>query len=76
MEWYKDIVIDFHGIEFMGRGFADEVFRVSQSEHLERKITPLHASTSMMAMIRYLGGVAPEKIANNKLNDNLLFCQL
>ena len=44
------------GIEFMGRGFADEVFRVFQEEHPEIKITPLHASTSMLAMIRHLGG--------------------
>jgi hypothetical protein len=49
-------VIDFRGIEFMGRGFADEVFRVFQEEHPEIKITPLHASTSMLAMIRHLGG--------------------
>ena len=50
------LVIDFRGIEFMGRGFADEVFRVFQEEHPEIKITPLHASTSMLAMIRHLGG--------------------
>ena len=44
-EGYKELVIDFRGIEFMGRGFADEVFRVFQEEHPEIKITPLHAST-------------------------------
>ena len=49
-------MIDFRGIEFMGRGFADEVFRVFQEEHPEIKITPLHASTFMLAMIRHLGG--------------------
>ena len=48
-EGYKELVIDF-------RGFADEVFRVFQEEHPEIKITPLHASTSMLAMIRHLGG--------------------
>ena len=32
-EGYKELVIDFRGIEFMGRGFADEVFRVFQEEH-------------------------------------------
>ena len=52
-EGYKELVIDFRGIEFMGRGFADEVFRVFQEEI---KITPHHASTSMLAMIRHLGG--------------------
>ena len=56
MQGYKELVIDFRGIEFMGRGFADEVFRVFQEEHPEIKITPLHASTSMLAMIRHLGG--------------------
>ena len=52
----RRVLIDFRGIEFMGRGFADEVFRVFQEEHPEIKITPLHASTSMLAMIRHLGG--------------------
>ncbi|RGI17010.1 DUF4325 domain-containing protein [Ruminococcus sp. TF08-4] len=55
-EGYKELVIDFRGIEFMGRGFADEVFRVFQEEHPEITITPLHASTSMLAMIRHIGG--------------------
>ena len=56
-EGYKELVIDFRGIEFQwGVGFADEVFRVFQEEHPEIKITPLHASTSMLAMIRHLGG--------------------
>lgn len=55
-EGYKELVIDFRGIEFMGSGFADEVFRVFQEAHPEIKITPLHASTSMLAMIRHLGG--------------------
>ena len=55
-EGCKELVIDFRGIEFMGQGFADEVFRVFQEEHPEIKITTLHASTSMLAMIRHLGG--------------------
>ena len=50
-EGYKELVIDFRGIEFMGRGFA-----VFQEEHPEITITPLHASTSMLAMIRHIGG--------------------
>lgn len=69
-EGYQEIVIDFRGIEFMGRGFADEVFRVFQAEHPETKITPLHASTSMMAMIRHLGGKSPELEANDKIREN------
>ncbi|MFR3110252.1 MAG: STAS-like domain-containing protein [Mediterraneibacter faecis] len=40
-EGYKELVIDFRGIEFMGRGFADEVFRVFREEHPEITITPL-----------------------------------
>ena len=55
-EGYKELVIDFRGIEFLGRGFADEVFRVFQKEHPEIKITPLHASTSMLARVRPRGG--------------------
>ena len=56
LDEFQEVIFDFNGIEFMGRGFADEVFRVFQEEHPEIKITPLHASTSMLAMIRHLGG--------------------
>ena len=55
-EGYKELVIDFRGIEFMGRGFADEVFRVFQEEHPEIKITPLPPRTSPLAMFCHLGG--------------------
>lgn len=41
----------FGELNSWGRGFADEVFRVFQEEHPEIKITPLHASTTMLAMI-------------------------
>lgn len=42
-------------IEFMGRGLRMKVFRVFQEEHPGNQNTPLHASTSMLAMIRHLG---------------------
>ena len=56
LEQFKQVEFDCSGIDFMGQGFADEVFRVFQEEHPEITITPLHASTSMLAMIRHIGG--------------------
>ena len=38
-EGYKELVIDFRGIEFMGRGFADEVFRVFQEASGDKDYT-------------------------------------
>lgn len=32
LEEFREVVFDFHGVGFMGQGFADEVFRVFQDQ--------------------------------------------
>ena len=51
LELFKKVILDFLGVEFMGQGFADEVFRVFRNKHPEIEIIPVHANESVMGMI-------------------------
>lgn len=48
---FQEIVLDFKGIETIGQGFADEVFRVFASQHPEMKIVPIHCHENVQFMI-------------------------
>ena len=53
-EGYKELVIDFRGIEFMGRGFADEVFRVFQNKYPDIQLEVTNANETVLGMIRHV----------------------
>lgn len=46
--------LDFTGIEFMGQGFADEIFRVFQNKYPELVLKPVHANASVLGMVNYV----------------------
>lgn len=48
---FKEVLLDFRGVEFIGQAFADEIFRVFHQEHPEIDIIPLNASPAIKAMI-------------------------
>lgn len=52
LENFENIVMDFEGIEEIGQGFADEIFRVFLSEHPAVRITPVNCSAAVQKMIR------------------------
>lgn len=54
LEEFKQVELDFSGIEFMGQGFADEIFRVFQNEHPDIELIPLHASPAILGMIKHV----------------------
>ena len=37
-ERFSEVLLDFHGIEIIGQGFADEIFRVFRREHPEIRV--------------------------------------
>ena len=56
-ERFEDIILDFSGIEEIGQGFADELFRVFPSQHPNTTLTPINCSEQVQQMItrvRYL----------------------
>ena len=54
LEEFKQVELDFEGIDFMGQGFADEIFRVFQREHPEVELIPINACRSVLGMIKHV----------------------
>ena len=51
LETFQSIVLDFKKIKRIGQSFADEIFRVFQSEHPEINLTPVNACKVVIFMI-------------------------
>lgn len=49
---FKEVVLDFVGIETIGQGFADQIFRVYRKEHPGVHITWVRATELVQGMIR------------------------
>ena len=52
LEKFHTILLDFTGIETVGQGFADEIFRVYQNENPGMEILPTHANEDIQRMIK------------------------
>jgi anti-sigma regulatory factor (Ser/Thr protein kinase) len=50
-EKFNYIELDFTGIDEIGQGFADEIFRVFSNQHPEISLIPTHCSTQVQNMI-------------------------
>lgn len=48
---FGEVVLDFAGVEQVGQGFADELFRVWASSHPEVVLTPINMTESVAAMV-------------------------
>lgn len=51
VEGFKEVVLDFEGVDSIGQAFADEVFRVFPSSFPNIEIIPINASRQVMGMI-------------------------
>ena len=56
LEKFERIELDFSGIEEIGQGFADEVFRVFGLQHPNSKIVAAKCSKSVAKMIKHIIG--------------------
>jgi hypothetical protein len=52
LERFREIVMDFQGVEGVGQGFVDEVFRVWTRTHPHITITPINMSPLVKIMIQ------------------------
>ena len=50
-ERFENILLDFTGIDEIGQGFADELFRVFPSQHPDTVLTPINCSPAVGSMI-------------------------
>jgi hypothetical protein len=51
LELFKDAVLDFQGIEYIGQAFADEIFRVFPGMNPDTKISAVNANAEVQSMI-------------------------
>lgn len=47
LEQFREVVVDFHRVDGIGQGFADEVFRVWQSEHPGIRLVPVNMNEAV-----------------------------
>lgn len=51
-ERFKEIVLDFKSVDLIGQAFADEIFRVFQSEHPKIRLMPINTNEEVTRMIQ------------------------
>lgn len=54
LEQFKEVEIDFDGIDFIGQGFAHEIFFVFANAHPDIKLTPLNMNEDVQKMYRHV----------------------
>ena len=52
LERFRDVIIDFRGVQEVGQGFVDEVFRVWPSQHPDVTVRPTNMVGPVEAMVR------------------------
>jgi anti-sigma regulatory factor (Ser/Thr protein kinase) len=50
-ERFKEVFLDFAGVESIGQAFADEIFRIYTADHPEIELTVVNANDDVMRMI-------------------------
>lgn len=55
LDSFSEVTIDFAGIDFIGQGFADEMFRVYPCAHPEVHFTVVNAGTEVLKMLGHVG---------------------
>jgi hypothetical protein len=51
---FLEVVLDFSGVDFIGQGFADEIFRVFANEHPATRLVPTHCTETVEKMIAHV----------------------
>lgn len=63
LEEFKEVILDFAKVEFIGQGFADEIFRVYALAHPNVILHPVNTLPTVERMIRHVGrGNLPENV--------------
>ncbi len=54
LEAFETVVLDFEGVDAIGQGFADELFRVFVSQHPSVQLQPRNMNTHVAAMVAHV----------------------
>jgi len=62
LERFREVLLDFAGVDEVGQGFADEVFRVWARTHPETRLMPTRMNEPVAFMVqRAITAAAAEK---------------
>jgi len=56
-ENFNVVMLDFSGIDYIGQGFADEIFRVFKTNHPKIGLRPINCNEDIQQMIQHVSGV-------------------
>jgi len=56
LDGFREVVLDFRGVEEVGQGFADEVFRVWAAAHPGTRLSTVNMNDVVATMIKRAGG--------------------
>jgi hypothetical protein len=54
LDKFKEVILDFNGIEWMGQGFAHQIFVVFKSLYPEISIIPINMNDSVESMYKHV----------------------
>jgi hypothetical protein len=54
LDSFQEVVIDFEGIEWMGQGFAHQLFVVYQNQYPAIKLIPINMNDGVSSMYRHV----------------------
>lgn len=57
---FKEVILDFKGIEIIGQPFADEVFRVFPKDHPKTNLHTINTNHDIDRMIKHVAGAKPQ----------------
>jgi hypothetical protein len=57
---FREVILDFSGVDFIGQGFADEIFRVFAGANPGTRLVPVHCVETVEKMIAHVGGNVPD----------------
>ena len=52
LQRFREVLVDFEGVEGVGQGFVDQLFRVWASAHPETKLIPVNMNRAVELMVR------------------------
>ncbi len=54
-EQFREVLLDFTGVDEIGQAFADEIFRVFANEHPDVRLVPVNHNKAVAGMLRHVG---------------------
>jgi anti-sigma regulatory factor (Ser/Thr protein kinase) len=54
---FLEVVLDFTGVDMIGQGFADELFRVFAEAHPQVRLSPINCNENVRNMIRHVQAI-------------------